>query len=351
MEDDEERALQGGARPQPGRDRHSADRPGPALDDNGQIDFAPDEAERFDGYRGSVVLVNGTPRPYLDAATRILRFRILNGSNARMYRLAFRQGEGLLDFHVIGTDGGLLPAPRIAKEAFLSPSERVDVLLDLRGARRGDTVTLASLPFDPMEHEDAAAAHSAHHAGHHAGAPAAPVPGEGEAMDLMRIRVANAIAYDRAIPGALARFDAWEEPSAAPRVITLDIKRGRWRINGRTYEERATPIVVKRDTQEVWDIRNAKQGMPHPFHIHGFQFRVISRTGSPEQQSRLAVTQSGLACTDLGWKDTVLSWPGETVRIAIDFTHPYPGDQVYMVHCHNLEHEDGGMMVNMKVAS
>ena len=351
VEDDEERALMDALDLSLGATDIPLIVQDRVLDDNGQIDFAPDEAERFDGYRGSVVLVNGTPRPYLDAATRILRFRILNGSNARMYRLAFRQGEGLLDFHVIGTDGGLLPEPRIAKEAFLSPSERVDVLIDLRGARRGDEVTLASLEFDPMEHHGNAAAHSAHHAGHHAGAPAASVPGEGEAMDLMRIRVANSIAYDRAIPSALARFDAWEEPSAKPRVITLDIKRGRWRINGRTYEERATPIVVKRDTQEIWDIRNAKQGMPHPFHIHGFQFRVISRTGSPEQQSRLAVTQSGLACTDLGWKDTVLSWPGETVRIAIDFTHPYSGDQVYMVHCHNLEHEDGGMMVNMKVAS
>jgi suppressor of ftsI/bilirubin oxidase len=102
------------------------------LDENGQIDFAPDEGERFDGYRGGAALINGTPQPYLDVATRILRFRILNGSNARMYRLAFRHGDGLLDFHVIGTDGGLLSRPHVAKEVFVSPSERVDVLLDLR---------------------------------------------------------------------------------------------------------------------------------------------------------------------------------------------------------------------------
>ena len=89
--------------------------------------------------------------------------------------------------------------------------------------------------------------------------------------------------------------------------------------------------------------------MPHPMHIHGFQFRVMSRQGSPEQVQRLALDGNGLTVTDLGWKDTVLSWPGETVRIVTDFSHPFLGDQVYMVHCHNLEHEDGGMMLNLKV--
>jgi suppressor of ftsI/bilirubin oxidase len=53
--------------------------------------------------------------------------------------------------------------------------------------------------------------------------------------------------------------------------------------------------------------------------------------------------------SDLGWKDTVLVWPGETVRVAIDFSHDFPGDQTYMVHCHNLEHEDAGMMINYRV--
>ncbi len=65
----------------------------------------------------------------------------------------------------------------------------------------------------------------------------------------------------------------------------------------------------------------------------------------------LASNAQGLLPSDLGWKDTVLVWPGETVRIALDFTHPFHGDQVYMLHCHNLEHEDQGMMLNFKVAS
>lgn len=131
----------------------------------------------------------------------------------------------------------------------------------------------------------------------------------------------------------------------------LDQSKGVWRINGLTYDVKATPIVVKRGDTEVWEIRNADRSMPHPMHVHGFQFRVLSREGSPEQQRRLAVAENGLAATDLGWKDTVLSWPGETVRLVTDFSHPFLGDQVYMVHCHNLEHEDGGMMLNLKVTA
>ncbi len=85
--------------------------------------------------------------------------------------------------------------------------------------------------------------------------------------------------------------------------------------------------------------------MPHPFYIHGFLFQVTSRNNSPAHVSRAADPATGLTVADLGWKSTVLVWPGETVRIAIDFSYPYLGDQVYMVHCHNREHEDGEMML------
>jgi len=91
--------------------------------------------------------------------------------------------------------------------------------------------------------------------------------------------------------------------------------------------------------------------MPHPMHMHGFSFQVVSRRNSPTQVRELAHDASGRSVTDLGWKDTILVWPGETVRIAIDFTNEYQGDQVYLFHCHNLEHEDQGMMVNHRVSA
>jgi FtsP/CotA-like multicopper oxidase with cupredoxin domain len=84
-------------------------------------------------------------------------------------------------------------------------------------------------------------------------------------------------------------------------------------------------------------------------HLHGFQFRVTARETSPDQVAALAVDDRGRLPTDLGVKDTVLVWPGESVRIAIDLRTPYPDAQVYLVHCHNLEHEDGGMMLRVRV--
>ena len=84
-------------------------------------------------------------------------------------------------------------------------------------------------------------------------------------------------------------------------------------------------------------------------HIHGFSFQVLERLNSPSQLSATARFGKGRTVGDLGWKDTVLVWPGETVRIAIDFSHDFPGSQTYLFHCHNLEHEDAGMMINFRV--
>jgi FtsP/CotA-like multicopper oxidase with cupredoxin domain len=326
------------------------------LDENGQLVYSPGAQQRFHGFLGNEVLVNLTPRPHFDAATRIYRFRLLNGSNARVYRLAFLQGEQPLAFQLIGTDGGLLDRPYQIKEAFVAPGERLDVLLDLTNAAPGDAVMLASLPFEAMHGESANAqsgAHSAHsqHAAHHGGTDMGGGLANGEKVELLKLRVIRKTGYDRPLPDTLARLEPLPALDAKPRVIILDQSKMAWRINRATYDVKATPITVKRGSSEVWEVRNVTRSMPHPMHIHGFQFRMLSREGSPEQQRQLSVADNGLAASDLGWKDTILAWPGETVRIAIDFSHPFLGDQVYMIHCHNLEHEDGGMMLNLKVAA
>ena len=121
-------------------------------------------------------------------------------------------------------------------------------------------------------------------------------------------------------------------------------------MNGKTFQMSEVVATVSRNDVEIWELQNESQGMPHPMHIHGFVFQVLSRQASPKQQAELAVDRFGRAASDLGWKDTVLVWPGESVRLAIDFKHPHAGAQTFMFHCHNLEHEDKGMMVNFRVA-
>src|SRR5215211_3467045 len=140
------------------------------LDESGNFVYEPDAMAVDMGYEGDVVLVNLTPTPYLEVSTRIYRFRLLNGSNARTYRVAFSKAseEELVPYQVIGTDGGLLDRSRAAREVFLSPGERIDVLLDLTGFEVGEEVVLQSLPFDPMhrEHEMEMGMDHMEHMGH-----------------------------------------------------------------------------------------------------------------------------------------------------------------------------------------
>ena len=77
--------------------------------------------------------------------------------------------------------------------------------------------------------------------------------------------------------------------------------------------------------------------MPHPMHIHGLSFQILGRSGGP-----------GYRFLDQGWKDSVLVMPGERVAVIMRFTD-YKG--LYLYHCHNLEHEDLGMMRNFLIRS
>jgi len=339
------------------------------IDENGAPVYAPTNAEWMHGYFGNEVLVNLTSRPHLDATARIYRFRLLNASMARVYRLAFTAGERTLEFAVLGGDGGLLARAQTAREAYLAPGERLDIALDLRSAGAGATVTLRSLEFDPMHGEARSGGkqpegHAHAHHGTHTQARSGQVQpiADGAAIELLKVYVhavqdklyLHAVRDNgRSIPAALSRIDDVDYSGASVRRITIDHHRMAWRINGRLFDMRSIGLTVRRGSQEIWEMVNPADGMPHPMHIHGFHFRVLERSGSPEQVRGLALAEQGLTASDLGWKDTVMVWPGETVRIALEFSHPYPylGDQVYMFHCHNLQHADRGMMVNVRVAA
>ena len=327
-------------------------------------DYVASDAERMHGFLGDTVLVNGTACPYLDVTTRIYRFRVLNASNARTYLLGWRTVAGKpLPFTLIGNDGGLLPAPRTCEGAFLASAERLDILLDLSDLDVGETLVLETRGFDPMHMESAAGSPAVDHAamGHAApttdphaehAAHSGPFP-EGAPRVLLQLRVREKIAYRARVPSNLSSPRQIDLAQASERPLRLGFAKGRWRINDRVFAMGETPIEVKRGTVETWLIRNYFNSMPHAMHLHGFPFEVLERQTSPDQVAALKVDDRGRLATDFGSKDTVLVWPGETVRVAVDFTLPaaaaYAGDQIYMFHCHNLEHEDGGMMLGVRV--
>ena len=307
----------------------------------------------MDGFLGNTILTNLTYKPYLNVSTRIYRFRILNGSNARIYRFAFVKNFSTLPFYIIGNDGGLLERPYQVSEVFVAPGERVDVLLDLSRNRFGDTIWLKSLTFDPM---DMGMMGGGMMGGGMMGSGARP---NGSSFSVLRLNVTKKIAYDKKVPAELSNITPVSTGGAETRNFSLSFFAMQWFINGWTFAMDQVPVTVNKDTTEIWQITNTQFGsspmmgnmmsMPHPMHLHGFQFQVLGRINSPYQIRRLALDSSGLLPTDKGFKDTVLVWPRETVRVAVDFSHNFPGIQRYLLHCHILEHEDNGMMINYEV--
>ena len=298
-----------------------------------------------DDWIGNRVLVNWTPEPHFDVEPALYRFRLANLANARMFRPAFVHRGKPLPFWLIGTDGGLLERSWRINDAFLAPAQRLDVLVDLSGVASGERVMLRSLAYDPMENDAAAAGEDPML--EHPGAPMM-----GAAMDLMELRIGAGKPVRGTIPPSLAKQDAPPAKTATTRKFHVRISgSGRWMINDWNFllDGHAPAFEVKRGSHEIWEFRNEFLSMPHPLHVHGFQFRVLERSKSPAQIRAQAVAAGGRTPHDLGFLDTVVVWPGETVRIAIDFAQPFNGRQVYMLHCHNLEHEDQGMMVAFAV--
>ena len=129
-----------------------------------------------------------------------------------------------------------------------------------------------------------------------------------------------------------------------------------WVINGETFEmkEVADWEKVQLNTTEIWEFINGDGGgmgmmqdmmqMPHPVHLHGLQFQIIDRDISGMRADSWDTVKDGFV--DDGWQDTFLLMPGMRVKIALRF-EDYTG--LYIYHCHNLEHEDMGMMRNYEV--
>jgi suppressor of ftsI/bilirubin oxidase len=314
------------------------------FDAQGKLCYTPNGQEAMMGWLGDIILANLTPNAYQTVTPRTYRLRILNGSNARIYRLAFLKGKERLSYTVIGTDGGLLERAQTVTEVFVGPAERLDVLFDAGQAQPGDDVFLKSLAFDPMENEGEAGS----------------MPGMGEStsrlemgaeFNILKLSVTAGERVAAKLPATLSQIVPIRTEGAIKRNIQLSLKDMSFLINGRTFRMNEIAFDVKRGAKEIWSISNPKVGMPHPMHLHGFSFQVVERLHSPPQIAALAKSGKGRTAGDLGWKDTVLVWPGETVRIAIDFSHDFPGDQTFMIHCHNLEHEDAGMMINYRVTA
>jgi FtsP/CotA-like multicopper oxidase with cupredoxin domain len=237
---------------------------------------------------------------------------------------------------IIGTDGGLLEKPLQRRYAFLSPGERLEIWADFNDDPIGFETALVSLPFDGGTAGRGMMMGRAMMQRHR-------LP-SGAGFTIFKINVTKRENRDWVLPPKLSEIGPSQQDAAdnfsSPKDFFLTMNHMQWSINGRTFEmeDVADDEIVRLGSREIWQFHNTGGGMmhmmnvPHPIHLHGKQFRVLERSG---------VTHQGYV--DEGWKDTVLIMPGERIKILVDFDD-YPG--MFLYHCHNLEHEDMGMMRN-----
>ena len=288
--------------------------------------------DRMRGFLGDRMLVNGTPPTTRNVATRPYRLRILNGSNARIYKLAWSDGRSIT---VIGADGGLLQQPENKPYAVLAPAQRLDIWVDLSDSRPGSTLKLVSDSYEAGMMSGGMMNDGMMGGMGMMGNATLPA---GSRFTLMTLEVTDSTNTIEPLPAELARARKKIPVTDATPVRQFELSHAMMRgfaINGRRFA--GTTVAdgekVRLGDTEIWEFRN-NTPMPHPMHVHGLQFNVVGRRGG-----RWDSLQHGLV--DSGWHDTVLVMPRETVQVTMKFER---FDGLYIYHCHNMEHEDAGMM-------
>jgi spore coat protein A, manganese oxidase len=268
---------------------------------------------------GNAILVNGKLFPYLDVEPRKCRFRVLNGSNARIFHLSMVRDNSSesLTFHQIGTDQGLLPAPVPLTRLDLAPGERADLVVDF-SEHRGTQLILKSDSFVVMQFRV-----SSGRVNDSSGLPSAlrPVP---------------KILESQAVRTRLLTLDEYVNKAGNSAMLLLNATH--WRA----------PITEKPvlGSTEIWTLINPTNDT-HPIHLHLVRFQVLDRqTYEPwlfqtKRQLHFLGPPEAPDPNETGWKDTVQAHSRMVTRIIVPF-EGFTGRYVW--HCHILEHEDNEMM-------
>lgn len=274
---------------------------------DGSFKYFLDANTRETGILGDTILVNGTVQPYLKVARRKYRFRVINASNARLYQLQLSSGDPLIQ---IGTDGGLLAKPLPKTVIELAPFERADIVIDFGSYPLGSQIILKNCSNCT-----------------------------GRLASIMRFDVESAATDTSVVPDCLS---SWEDLPITSDTVSREFTLNRqvtvggtvWTINGQTFDPNNPPLAqVKYGTVEKWKFNNPTTHR-HPVHIHLIQFQVIEINGVAQDPSKH------------GWKDVLVAPPAGNITVAARFTG-FKGR--FLFHCHNLEHEDLGMMADYEV--
>jgi spore coat protein A, manganese oxidase len=277
---------------------------------------------------GNAILANGKLFPYLAVDPCLYRFRVMNGSNARFFRLSFGNG---LELSQIGSDQGLLAAPVAEKQVVLAPAERADILFDFR-PYAGQTVLLQNESSEILQFRvaDNGFANEIEPL-----RSLRPVP----RLAAVRARRTRRLTLDeRMQPRVTGKHRYALRPDEAMKSMGMLLNNTPWHM---PVTER--PVL---NTIEIWELINLTEDS-HPIHLHLVQFQILDRQlfdvshYQKTKELRLLGSVLSVPPSEAGWKDTVRAEPGQVTRIIVPF-EGFAGRYVW--HCHILEHEDNDMM-------
>ncbi len=300
----------------------------------------PGGSSQMMDFWGEVIVVNGRSWPFLRVEPRPYRFRLLNGSDSRVYALSITPStRGAVPMVAMGTDGGLLERPvPLRGPLVLSPGERADVVVDFTG-HEGQTLTLTNQAPAPFPR----------------GLP--PTPCTAEVMQFrVDLPLTGAVPIAR-LPGRFreAPYRVAEPPAVTRSLLVgerldqygrLQMLLGTTEVGHLEYADPATETPRLRDV-EVWELYNDTVAA-HPMHLHLVSFEVLDRAPFIAQKDLTTGALHNITVGprrpppdhERGPKDTVLAYPGEVTRIRARFDRPGR----YVWHCHTLSHEDHEMM-------
>lgn len=294
-----------------------------AFSGSGGLQYDDDGMTAMQGFRGDQIAVNGALNPVAKVPKGLVRFRLLNASNSRVYVFRFDDDRS---FHQIAGDAGLLPAPAPRNKLHLAPAERAEILVDFSNGSIASLVS-ENVPVQMM--------------GGMMGGSSETASAEG-ILQVLRVEV------DDTLPAAVAKLSQtlggapipdFGEPVRRRKfqlnmMMGMGMMRGMFGgrpslgINGESYDMDRIDQELRLGETEIWEI--SADMMAHPFHVHGTSFQVLSQNGQPVDYAKT------------GLKDVV--WVENTAEILIRFDRPATKETPYMYHCHILEHEDSGMM-------
>ncbi|RJG08866.1 bilirubin oxidase [Pseudomonas cavernicola] len=276
-----------------------------------------------EGVLGDKVIVNGKIEPVLRVARRKYRLRLLNIGPSRNYELYLTRAGVVQRFTHIANDGNLLPAPLLYQTRVrIGVAERADIVVDFSSYPLGTELFIVNRLVQDTTRK----------------------PGDVVApgTQLLKIIVDRTAADVSMVPSALRPLPDIPSPAeiaALPvRRWEFDRKNGLWQINQRLVDVKTPRAKIKKGSAEVWELVNDSGGWTHPIHIHFEEGRILSKT--------VDGVNVPVPLHERGRKDVFVLGPNTTLRVFLRF-RDFIGK--YVMHCHNMIHEDHAMMLRWDI--